>query len=302
MNSAADAQAERPRLLVWYALGQAVAIGTLLFLDPDGWLYHLWQMAIGWAAAAAVFVGIRRQRPDGALAWCLFGIGVFLAASGTMVETVEVRIFGRTTSPHLADLFYLSLYPALLGGLGVLLYRQSARQPVETLVLSTAASAGITVILGIFAWDFVVWRAGTGQDVSLAMRTVITVYPLADLLVISLMLRLFLGGGPRGLAVPLAAASQGCLLTADLAWMVVARRGVDPDRLTEHLLNMTSLTGYALVGAASLTSSIRTIVPAAETRRLSPIGWTTFAVSLLTGPLVLLAQALIDSWYHLTGL
>jgi hypothetical protein len=300
--SATEVPVDRSRLLTWYAVGQSAAIAGIFFVDRQTWLYHLWLMAVGWAAALGVFLGIRRQRPEGAVAWYLFGIGVFLAASGTMVETIEVRVFGRTTIPHIADAFYLALYPALLGGLGVLLYRQSARQTAETLVLSTAGCAGITVILGIFAWDFIVWRADTDHSLSLAMRMVIAAYPLADLLVISLMLRLFLGGGPRGPAVPLAAASQGCFLIADLAWMVVARKGLDPDSVTEHLLNMTSLTAYALVGAAALTPSIRTIVPAPERRTLSPIGWTTFAVSVLTGPLVLLAQALIDSWYHLTGL
>jgi hypothetical protein len=290
-----------PRLTTWYAVGQSLAIASIFFLQPGTWPYSVWQMLVGWAAAAAVFTGLRRHRPEGALAWYLFGAGVFLSTTGSMVENVLRRTFHEVSSPSVADFFWLAQYPAFLVGLAVLLYRQSATQELESLLLSTAICAGVTVMMGLFAWDFLVWRADTDHNLSIVTRMVNTAYPLADLMAISLLLRLCVGGGPRSAAFGLALLSQCFLLAADTGWMIVTRKGIDPGPVLERLMNMSSLTGYALIGGASLTSAVRTIAASPGHRKLSPIGWMTFAVSLLTGPLVLLAQAMIDSWHHLWG-
>ena len=70
----------------WFYLGVlAVAAGAFSFVPANTWQHDLWQVAVGWAAAATVIVSVRCRRATGTAAWYLFAGGVFLNASGILV-------------------------------------------------------------------------------------------------------------------------------------------------------------------------------------------------------------------------
>jgi hypothetical protein len=276
--------------LLGYLAWQAAAIVGLFFVPLNTLPRALWQSAVGWTSAIVAVVGVRHFKPSGALVWYLLSAGLFLNAFGVTVEWFDQN----PARPQLADIFWLALYPFLVMGLATLVYWRIASEDKAMVVLNTAASVVSTVFLGIFAWEFLVWQ--TPRDrLNLAARVVVIAYPLADLMVIPLVLRLFMTGAARIPALALLSGSYCALLAGDLAWASFTRIGVHPTPLQQRLMETVSMIGFALLGAAALHPSIREVVPKAPTetgpRR---INWAALALSVLVPPTILLLQVLLD--------
>jgi hypothetical protein len=294
--------AMRARLLPIYAAGQAIAILGFLLVPRGGWTQTVWQVLVGWVASMVIFIGVRRLRPAGAMAWYLFGVGVFFNALGLLTEVALQRCCGIEESPNLADAFYLALYFCFIVGLAYLVYRRSAREDNWGLFLGTTLCALVTLVLAIFAWELIVWST-TDRTLSFAKRLIWTIYPLADLMVIAFVLRLIFAGTGRNPAFVLVVAAICCLLIVDIGWAVILRSGVTPGNLTRKLLEMSAMTSWALMGAAALHPAVKEIAPADATGRhprLSRIGWAALAVCALTAPTALAVHALLDRAYALS--
>jgi hypothetical protein len=273
-------------------------IAGSLLVPLDGWLHGFWNVSVGWAGGLFVILGARRQRATGRLVWYGIGAGVFLNACGLIADLVLSRVFGRSEPPNGADLFWLCLYPGLITGLGWFVHRQSAGEESDPILLRTGACAMVSVLLGIFAWDLIIWPHND-QRISLAWRMVVAAYPLADLVLIALVLRLVLGGAARNRAFVLIAVAVLCFLIADVGWAIMLRSGTDPPPVAQHLLELCSMSGQALIGAAALHPGMTSIapLPTGEHRRLGPLGWASLAVLMLSAPVVLLAHALLDQFW-----
>jgi hypothetical protein len=247
---------------------------------------------------------VRRARLAGALPWYLFAASTFLCASGVLVEAILDRFFGITATPNVADLFWLSLYPGLLGGLAWLVHKRSAGQSGGAIMGSTLMSALFTVGVGLFAWESIVWRTDD-QTVDLWKRLMVTAYPLGDLAVLAFVLRLLFGGGVRSLAFGLIVLSIACHLGADIAWAYFLRSGTEPDAGVRQVLEATSLAAHALMGAAALHRSMREValpreVPGKQ-RRTNPLAWVALAVSASAAPVLVALESILDHLYHVSG-
>jgi hypothetical protein len=293
----------KSKALLGYAVGQGLLMLGAWVLPPNGWLQAFWDAAAGWMAAAAVLVAVRRHQPPGAFAWYCIAAGMFSNATGIVVEMIAWTAFGVTTNPNAADIFWLALYPGVVVGLGILVYRRVASEDLATALLNTIICVLLNLFLGIFAWEFIIWGTVSDQSLTWANRLIVTVYPLADLLLIALVLRLLLGGGLKNPSVLLMVAAFCCLLACDVGWAAFHRSGGDPSVATRHLLHMAAMAARAFLGAAALHSGIRDVAPSVTGRvpRLGVFGWVGLAASALTAPLVILLQALLDRLYSVTG-
>jgi len=291
------------KLLRLYAAGQVLSIAAFFFIPIEGWLHAFWQVGVGWAGATFVLVGMRRLRPEGKLAWYALSAGVFLNASGVLVEMIGARFFHVTSAPSPADLFFLSLFPGLIVALGTMVYRRSACEDPMALLMNTVVCALVAIALAIVAWEFIVWQTHTDPHLSLGKKVIVTAYPLGDLIVLALLLRLVFAGGARNAAFGLIVLALVCFLGADIGWAGLLRSGRTPGPVVRHLLEMASMGAFALVGAAALHPAVRKIgkgdeevhPPRLHARRVA------LAVSILTAPVVLLAQALLDHWHAVTS-
>jgi diguanylate cyclase (GGDEF)-like protein len=279
----------KPGLLTGYAAVMAVAIGAFFFSPDDSWVQVYWQVAVGWAAAAAVVVGTGRYRPRAPLAWYLFAAGVFLNAAGILVEALAVKVFDATGYPTLADAFWLGLYPGLAGGMVLLIRSRTSSKDWSTMVDATTITTG----LGLLSWVFVIHPQAADPTLSLLGRAAVASYPVGDLVVLGMVVRMLLGGGTLAPTLRLMVASLFAFLGGDVAWAVLYHFGVAPDPAWLHLLQMTFLVAYALVGAAALHPSVRRVadrVPAREAR-LSPVLLAGLALASLIAPALLIVQA-----------
>jgi diguanylate cyclase len=273
-----------------YSATMAVVIGAF-FLCPDtGLLPVVWQVGIGWSAAAAVVAGVRLHRPQAALAWYLFAAGVFLNSSGIGVEAYLNRGGRDLTPPSIVDFLYLSIYPAVVAGLIVLILRRKAGRERATLVDAATISTG----LGLLVWVFVI-RPSLGDPLlSPIGQLVVVAYPIGDIVVLAMIVRLLIGSGGRGFAYRTLAATVLMFLGGDMSWAAINQIGLEPGPHTGKLLSMLFLTGYVLFAVAALHPSVRDVAEQGTVRksRLSPVTLIVLtAVSLIAPSLLIIEVA-----------
>jgi hypothetical protein len=284
-----------------YGAIQASLILAYLLGAPGRWGIGL-EVAVGWLGAASVLAGAALQRLPGLAIWTLFAAGIFFNSSGLVVEQVLSELSMPTAPGNPADLFFLAYFPCFISGLGILVYRRAGNEDQEGIgvVLGTAISTVVTAAMGVIAWETIISPMMEGREASLLNRVVVTAYPLGDLVVLALMLRLLLTGGLLNGAFLLMLGSILAFLAADIGW--AALNGTPSSDLTGRMLHTLSLVAFALPGAAVWRPGIRAVTELAlpERVRTGPAIWGSLVVSVLTAPMVLLVEALFDRLFGTT--
>lgn len=261
------------------------------FAAPGGWIAVLWQVVIGYLAAAAILVGAWRNTIDRA-AWCCFAVGVFANSSGILVEAIVTSLGNRPgfpSLPSLADVFYLILYPAVALGLALLIRKRTARRDWGSLVDATMVLVG----LSLPAWIFVIEPDAGDPALGLSGHLVSVAYPVGDVMLAAMMVRLLLGARrPRAPALWLMTGSLMAFLCADIGWATFHAIQQAPSDIAQRLMQTTSLLAYVLFGAAALHPSARQVGeqdrPAAPRLSIAMIG--LFSGAALIAPVLLIFQ------------
>jgi HPt (histidine-containing phosphotransfer) domain-containing protein/two-component sensor histidine kinase len=278
-----------PRLLAGYLLGQGMALAVVPFLAIDGWARAICQLLAGWAATVFVVVGVRVHRPQGAGAYYLLAASVFLNSTGVLVEAVLTHVFDVTVSPTLADLFWLSVYPGLVASISLLIRHRRVGRDWTLTVDATIIAVGV----GLLAWVFIIRPAATRPDQTLLAAAVVTAYPVADLVVLAMMVRLLLGGSAGNTAFRIMIAALLCLLACDLGWSISSVLGVNPGPVLHRLLIVGFQLVYILMGACVLHPSVREVArPVARPSGLSAVLLAGLTGASLVAPAVLILQTL----------
>jgi len=241
---------------------------------------------IGFSGAAAILVGVRRNRPTHAFAWYLFaaGIATWAFADGLYGWYEHVQLIAPF--PSLADVFYLAVYPLFAAGLLVLGRARNTRQGdiglEETLIL--------TVGLGLLAWVFLIAPTWTAYDEPLLTRLVGVAYPFCDLLLFAMLMRLVTSAGTLNTAFRLLVGSVGVMLVAD--GVFAAGAFVPAIAAHAYLLDFGWLLSYVLWGAAALHPSMCEL---SEPQPDRPLGISTarlaaLAAAVSIGPGILGAE------------
>ena len=249
-------------------------------------------MGIGWAAAACIVFGVRRNRPAGRAIWYLFAAGIFANVTGILVEAITTRVYGADTYPTVADAFWLALYPALIVGMSLMIRRRSASRDWASIVDACIISTG----LGLLSWVFVIHPATSDPSLTLLGRTVVAAYPVGDLVVLAMMVRLLLGGGSRSTSFRLMIGSLVLFLSGDVGWVLVNQVGMTPGRFFGNTLDAVFQVAFVLFGVAALHPSMRDadVSSAPRPPRLSPALLLLLTGTSLIAPGVLLIQTMTD--------
>ncbi|MGH3062688.1 MAG: hypothetical protein ACRDNA_14890, partial [Gaiellaceae bacterium] len=261
---------------------------------PSGVVYD----AVALSAALAVLVGIHLYRPARPLGWVLIALGTALTASGEIAWEVYEAI-GRNPFPSVADVLYLSGYPAIGAGL-VLLARGRGRRNTGPygIVLDAAI---VTVAAGVVAWAFLIEPYAADASLSLLERSLSAAYPLMDVLLLTLLVRLLFAPGPPSPAFALLVSGVVCTIAADAAFAGLELSG---GYTAGTWIDVVWLAGYLCTGAAALHPSMARLGAAA---RLDEPGLTrlrvaALAVAALTAPAVLALEAWLGGVEYPVGI
>jgi diguanylate cyclase len=279
------------RLLTCYALACPVAVLAFVLAGSDGWAAVGAQVGLGVCAVAAVVAGVRAHRPPAAAAWLCFGAGVACNVTGILVEAVLVRVAHSSAYPSFADLFWLGLYPGLVAGMLVLIRRRNPGRDR----LATVDATTITSGLALLSWVYMIHPRLTESPLSLLQAGAVLAYPIGDVVVLAMMVRMLLDGGTRVPAFRLMVGAVAVFLAGDLTWVALHHLGhPSPTGLALRLVQSLFLVAYLLVGAAALHPSVREVATAAPNRsaRMGPAVIAGLTTASLIAPGVLAVQAL----------
>ncbi|MGH2709906.1 MAG: sensor histidine kinase, partial [Actinomycetota bacterium] len=147
--------------------------------------------------------------------------------------------------PSVADVFYLAGYPVLaLGVLRLIRARRTGRDR-KALIDASIVAAG----LGLLAWVFLIGPYFDDHSLSPLELSISVAYPLGDVLLMAVAVRLVTGGGFRTAAFRFLGGSLMMLLLADLFYAFQQTTG---SYSQGGWLDGAWLASYALVAAAAL--------------------------------------------------
>jgi diguanylate cyclase (GGDEF)-like protein/PAS domain S-box-containing protein len=255
----------------WY-LALACLLAVAYFVLPTVPAKLIVWPALGWSSVAAIALGVRLHRPGAPMAWYLVlaGVATFIAGDDlysfrSYVQHMEVPF------PSFVDLLYLAVYPFLTVGLVLLIRKRTPGRDCA----SVLDAAIITCGLGLLSWVVLIMPYVRSQDMSLPERLTSIAYPLADVALLAIAVRLAVGSGRRPLAFWLLAGSIVPLLGADALYGYMNLAGT----WYEHNpIDIGWVAFYVGWGAAALHPSMRQLslraqsAPRPSGRRLVIVG------------------------------
>ncbi len=168
------------RLLLTGGLGLAL----LYVLLPYGLAASALYVLATLAAAVSVTVAVYREKQlFCSLAWKLVAMALALAAMGHGIW-YWLDLVGLEPFPSAADIFYLAIYPLFMMALWLL----GKRKNTDDSALSDALIIGISA--GVLGWALLIEPYVNAPDITLLQLLVSTAYPVADLILLPMILHL----------------------------------------------------------------------------------------------------------------
>jgi len=279
---------KREPYLLWLVAGLAL-VGVYFFFLASGSVQDLMSPTL--ALAASLVILLRSFRFEGALrlAWILIGAGFLQSAIGDGLWTLYEVVWEIEPFPSYADLFYLAFYPLIAAGL-VTLVRWHRAGDRDSLVDASIVAIGA----GVLTWVFVMSPYVFDSSMTLVERLVSLAYPVGDLLLLAVLVRLVFAPGKFSMSSILLALGILATLVADAGFAVTALEGT---YATGHWLDAGWLLTYVLVGAAVLHPSVsmrsahvNSYVTSLPGQRLALL-----AAASMMSPAVLIVEGLRDN-------
>ncbi|HET7270714.1 MAG TPA: hypothetical protein VFI90_06460, partial [Rubrobacter sp.] len=164
--------------------------------------------------------GILMHRPKRPLSWYLFTCGLLLFVLGIVTYVYYEATLGKTPFPSVADVFFIASYPCAASALLLFQSRRLVRDRA-----STIDPIIVTVAVGMLAWVFLIEPYTTDPSLTLLQRLVSMAYPLMDVLLLAVVVRMLLVRGERPFAYYLLVAGLLCMLIFDARYGVTTLAG-----------------------------------------------------------------------------
>ncbi|MFF3333024.1 aminotransferase class I/II-fold pyridoxal phosphate-dependent enzyme [Streptomyces sp. NPDC002888] len=196
---------------------------TCVYMTVPAMLAPLWAV-IGLAGAAAVFTGVYVHRPSRRWPWLVLAAGLLAFSAGDTYYNVQEQYFQASNPfPSPSDACYLLVYPLFAAGLfGLVRYRWTDRD-LPSLLDALIITAG----LALPVWVYLVQPLTTLEGLTWQQRAISIAYPLGDVLVLAMLVRL-LAPSPvhgRNRAVQLLVLGTVTLLGFDIAYGILQLQG-----------------------------------------------------------------------------
>ena len=242
----------------WLGLGVAMVLAyfALPTRDAQDYLYQV----PGMMAALVVVAGIFIHKPMDRRPWFVLAAGLGLSAAGDWTWVILDKGYGIEPFPSVADVFYLA-------GMGLvavaLLWLVRGRVPggdraglLDALI--------VAVGVGMVSWIFLMAPIVSDSSQSLAEIGVAIAYPMLDILLLGVMVRLLLAPGRHVPALRFLIGAVVAFLLADYPYAFLALGGTYQ---TGQLVDAGWLLGAAFWGAAALHPSMRSRPATSPSRR-----------------------------------
>jgi signal transduction histidine kinase len=268
-------------------LAAELLLGAVYFLLPDSLLRAAVYCTLGLGMVVAVVVGTRLYRPSRPLAWYLLAAGQLSFTVGDAINyTYQWVLEIEPPYPSVADALYLACYALLAGGLLLLVRERAPGRDVASLIDATIVTTGV----GLLAWVFLIGPNVRLPDLLLSQRLISIAYPLGDVLLVAVAVRLWRTGGHGTVASRLLTLGLVALLAADTVYgLSLLGGGWDAGGPVDAIW----IIFYLGVGLAALHPSMVSLSePTPASTRLTRTRLALLAGASLMAPAVLVIQTL----------
>ncbi|MFJ3792557.1 putative bifunctional diguanylate cyclase/phosphodiesterase [Kitasatospora sp. NPDC090091] len=209
----------RQRLMVCY-LSWMVLFTCIYYINPTQRI--IWWTGIGLGSVAAIVVGVHLNRPAHALPWYLLALANLSFTAGEVVQVIQMQFLHLGSPfPSVADGFYLAEYLLYAAGVLAFIRWRTAHQDragvLDALIL--------TMGLALLAWIYLILPYARNPDLTWFQKAVSIAYPLGDVVVLALLLRLLVPRGGGGRALQLLAVGTVGLLISDILYGLILLHG-----------------------------------------------------------------------------
>ncbi|MEU4119730.1 EAL domain-containing protein [Kitasatospora sp. NPDC028055] len=209
----------RQRLMACYLLWMVLFTG-IYFADPG--LRIIWWTGMGLGGVAAVVVGVRLNHPRHPLSWYVLALANLCFTTGEAVQALQLDILHlHNPFPSVADGFYLAEFLLYAVGLVGFIRWRTARQDRAGLLDALI----ITLGLALLVWIYLILPYSRNPDLSWIQKAVSIAYPLGDVVVLALLLRLLTPRGGNSRSLQLLTVGALGLLTSDILYGLIQLHG-----------------------------------------------------------------------------
>ncbi len=287
----------------WIGLVVAIAALLLLWALPVGSMERSVVARLIGVTSCVIFLwGTFRLPPRTRDVWLLFGAAMALTVIGDVMYDAAFFTAGEVGSPHPTDIPYLLTYVLMFSGLALVLRRLLPGRALETWIDTAIATIAMGSMMGVYILGPILLDA-VAFDAGLMISLL---YPLADLVVLAVLLRILLGLHRWNAALLLFSLATALFLIADL-WYQILRASENPaePRILE-VLWAAALMLYALAvtapGAAASEPRPRT-APV----QFDGVTMVVLIIGVLATPVLLVLAVIADatwltSWLALANL
>ena len=283
---------------VGYLAVAPVALGAYYAAGFAGPMTELVQTVIycgaSLTAVVALLYGQWRHRSSYRLPWILLAIGQLLSASADITAFTGYTLAGAWMSyPNVTDAMYLATYPLMATALFLLIRRRTPTWDAASFIDASI----VAVSAGLLCWVYLVTGLAGAPDQSPLGRIVSAAYPMMDLLLLVVGVRLMLGAGARTASFRFLVGYLAILLAADTIYSAQNLLGIyQPGNFLDgfYIVAVFALGAAGLhPSMARLTERSAVAAPDATTTRLALL-----SLASVVAPATLLVQHLRGAELH----
>ncbi|WP_195911163.1 EAL domain-containing protein [Streptomyces kaniharaensis] len=241
-------------------------------------------VGIGLAGVAGIIRGIIRNRPAHPLPWVLLAAANLTFTAGEAAQIILIQYLHESNPfPSASDAFYLATYPLYAAGLLGFVKWRTARRDRASLIDALT----LTVGLALLSWVYVIIPYAHLAELTWIQKAVAIAYPLGDILVLAMLLRLLAPHGGKSVSLALLTAGTIGLLTADVLYALIQLHGTWE---TGGPVELGWALFYVAWGAAALHPSMVTLTEPVRWRpdtALGRLGLLTLASLIAPGMLII---------------
>jgi diguanylate cyclase (GGDEF)-like protein/PAS domain S-box-containing protein len=257
-----------------------VMLTSIYYAFPEQRLIFV---GIGLSGVFGILIGIAYNRPSHSLPWYLLAAANLSFTAGEFTQIVLIQYLHESPFPSLADAFYVATYGLYAAGLLGFVGWRTARRDRANLIDALT----LTVGLALLCWIYVIVPYAHSPGLSWFQKATSIAYPLGDILVLAMLLRLLAPRGGKSTSLVLLTAGTVGLLAADIAYALIQLHGT---WRTGTPVELGWAVFYGAWGAAALHPSMVTLTEPTEWRPDNGrvrLGLLTLAVLIAPAMLVL---------------
>ncbi|WP_329571596.1 putative bifunctional diguanylate cyclase/phosphodiesterase [Kitasatospora sp. NBC_01266] len=210
---------QRQRLMAGYLTWMVVCTG-IYYAYPGQRI--IWWTGIGLGGVTAIVIGVRLNRPAHPVPWLLLAAANLSFTAGEVVQVIQTQFLHLNNPfPSVADGFYLAEYLLYAAGVWGFIRWRTAHQDRASLIDALT----LTVGLGLLSWIYLILPYVHTPDLTWVQKAVSIAYPLGDILILAMLVRLLVPRGGNSPALLLLTAGTVGLLVSDVLYGLIQLHG-----------------------------------------------------------------------------